>query len=140
MMPLEKRAEWAEAHASPVSSVTMTQQQFAQELDINSIMRRFQVTGMAPLGVPGGVYGDFTGIEDWESAVAKVEKATADFMKLPPELREQFGNSPGGLIAYARSHTYEEYLEDADAIADRLEARIASVAAEKAAALGNAAP
>lgn len=106
--------EWADATASPTDPTTLVQQQFANELDINTILRRFNVTGSAPLGIAAPVYGDFTGILDWEDAVEKVERAHADFMRLPPEVRERFQNDPGQLIEYARSHSYDQYLEESE--------------------------
>jgi len=116
--------EWADMHAAPVSSETIVQQHYAVDHDINTILRRFKVTGALPLGgnMSEPVYGDFTGIEDYESAVEKVRRAQEDFMRLPPELREKFGNNPGGLIEYARSHTYEEYVQEANAVQERQKA------------------
>jgi len=104
----------SDAHSSTPSEgagVSQTQQHLRDELDINRILARFEVTGAVPLTANKAMYGDFTGIEDWQSAVEKVEKVQEDFMKFPPEVREHFGNSPGGLIEYARSHTYADYLE-----------------------------
>jgi len=101
----------SDLHASAVSSDSLTQQHLGVEMDINTILRRFNVTGAAPLGASSPVYGDFSGIEDWQSAIEKVEKVQEDFMKFPPDVREHFGNSPGGLIEYARTHTYKEYLD-----------------------------
>lgn len=108
--------EWADLTASPTDSSSIVQQQFANELDINTILRRFNVTGMAPMGNQAPVYGDFTGILDWEDAVAKVEKAQEDFLRLPPEVRERFENDPGQLIEYAKSHSYDEYVKEAERV------------------------
>jgi len=119
----------SDLYASAVSSDSLTQQHLGVEMDINTILRRFNVTGAAPLGASSPVYGDFTGIEDWESAVEKVEKVQEDFMKFPPDVREHFGNSPGRLIEYARTHTYDEYLE----FEKGREARFKVLEAEKAA-------
>jgi len=118
--------ELNEATASPTDPVSMTQQQFASELDINTILRRFNVTGSAPLGAYAPMYGDFTGIHDWQDAVEKVRRANEDFMRLPPEVRERFRNDPGELIEYAKSHTFEQWSEEAEALQakrDALQAR-----------------
>lgn len=87
---------------------TLTQQHLREEVDINTIVRRFGITGVMPSGVPGGVYGDFTGVEDYESAVAAVERAEAGFLTLPAEVRERFGNNPGMLIQYANGVPIEQ--------------------------------
>lgn len=81
---------------------SMTQQQFAEEVDINTIMRRFGLTHVLPANLEAGVYGDFSGITDFESAVATVDRARSGFMALPAEIRDKFSNDPGRLIAYAQ--------------------------------------
>lgn len=124
----------SDAHSSPGGGDSLTQQQFREENDINTMMRRFNVTGAIPaMGLKEPMYGDFTGIEDFETAVEKVEKARQDFLRLPPELRERFGNDPGELIAYARSHSWREFAEESERIAARRDALIAAKAAQVAA-------
>lgn len=86
----------------------LVQQHLADEADINVIVRRFGMTGQMPSGVPGGLYGDFTGVEDYESAVAAVDRAEAGFMTLPASVRERFGNNPGMLIQYANGVPIEQ--------------------------------
>lgn len=82
---------------------TIVQQHLAEDVDINVIMKRFGATGQMPAGVPGGVFGDFTGIEDFRSAVDAVERAREGFMSLPADVRERFDNDPGRLIEFART-------------------------------------
>jgi len=77
------------------------QQQFAEEVDVNTIMRRFGISGVEPLGVASGVYGDFTDIHDYESALERVRGAQERFMELPADVRERFNNDPGLLIRRA---------------------------------------
>lgn len=79
---------------------TYTQEQYANEVDINTIVRRFGLTREMPSGVAGGAYGDFTGIYDYESALAAVERARSGFLALDPEVRERFDNDPGRYIEY----------------------------------------
>lgn len=87
---------------------TRTQQHLRDEVDINTIVRRFGITREMPSGIPGGVYGDFTGVEDFESALAAISRARDGFMALPPEVRERFDNDPGQLIEFARGATEEQ--------------------------------
>lgn len=87
----------------------LVQQQFGVEADINTIMRRFHVTGEMPSGIAGGVYGDFSGVSDYADAVEAVDRARRGFMTLPPEVREKFGNDPGKLIAFAQSVDEDEF-------------------------------
>lgn len=87
----------------------LVQQHFKEEVDINTIVRRFGVTGQLPQFMPAGVYGDFTGIEDYESAVAQIERAQDGFMELPAEVREKFGNDVGVMIRQAQNMTEDDF-------------------------------
>lgn len=88
---------------------TRTQQHLRDEVDINTIVRRFGLTGQFPIVDAGGMYGDFTNISDYASAVAVVERADRRFMELPAEVREKFANSPAEFIAFARSASRESF-------------------------------
>lgn len=90
---------------------SVVQQQFLDDADINVIMRRYGMTSAMPSGVAGGVYGDFTGITDYESAVAAIERAQEGFMKLPPEVRERFDNDPAQVIRMAESLDVDGFVE-----------------------------
>lgn len=94
--------------ASENDGVSIVQQQFGDEVDINTIVRRFGLTGARAMDVMG-VYGDFTGILDYESAVKRIEGAQERFATLPPEVRERFGNDPGKLIDLATALSEEEF-------------------------------
>lgn len=91
---------------------TFTQQSLATETDVNVIMRRFGATGGSPVMNPGGMYGDFTGITDFESALGRVDAARAAFMQLAPEVRERFENNPALLLDYAQGMSPEELAKD----------------------------
>jgi len=79
----------------------ITQQQFRNECDINTIVRRFGLSGAEPVMDAGGVYGDFTGIEDLSSAVEAVRRAQLGFEALRPEIREYFRNDPVVMAEFA---------------------------------------
>lgn len=90
---------------------TLTQQQFADESDVNTIVRRFGLTGnQLVTAAASGVYGDFTSIEDYESAVSRITAMQERFMALPPEFRDRFNNDPGELVRYAASVRSEDEL------------------------------
>lgn len=88
---------------------TLVQQQFKEETDINTIIRRFGL-GEAPTYAQG-VYGDFTGISDYYTAREAIERAEAGFMKLPAEARDKFNNDPGRFLEYAERVTPDELAE-----------------------------
>jgi len=89
---------------------TPVQQHMRDEVDINTIVRRFGITRDMPAGIPGGVFGDFTGIEDFASAVAAVERARSGFMSLDPAVRERFNHDPGQLIELAHTLPEEDFM------------------------------
>lgn len=78
----------------------VTQQQFAEEVDINTIVKRFGLTGDLPENVRVPVSGDFTGVVDFASAMLAVRAAEEDFLALPAELRYRFGNDPQRLMDF----------------------------------------
>jgi len=87
---------------------SLVQQQFKDEVDVNTIVRRFGFN-ITPEYYPG-VYGDFTGIVDFESASLAVARAEEGFMQLPAEARAKFDNSPQAFLEYASRVTEEELI------------------------------
>lgn len=79
---------------------TLTQQQFAEESDINYIAERYGLTGELPQVLDLPTYGDFTGIFDFQSAQNAVVLAKQQFMTLPAKLRARFDNDPGKMMAF----------------------------------------
>jgi len=84
----------------PEDEPQLVQQHLREEVDINTIVRRFGLTQAAP-PVVAGVYGDFTGVYDYESARELLDRIDGQFMQLPPEVRERFGNDPAQLLLLA---------------------------------------
>lgn len=78
----------------------MAQQQFKDEADINTIVKRFGLTGELPENVRLPVSGDFTGIGDFQSAMNAVRAAEESFMQVPAHIRARFGNDPAALIDF----------------------------------------
>jgi len=79
---------------------TLTQQQFAEESDINYIAERYGLTGEMPQVLDLPRYGDFTGIFDFQSAQNAVIQAKQQFMTLPAKLRARFDNDPAKIMAF----------------------------------------
>lgn len=78
----------------------VTHQSFAEEVDINTIVKRFGVTGQLPNGIHMPMSGDFTELPDFQSALNMVRQSEEEFMKLPAEVRKRFDNDPGMLIRF----------------------------------------
>lgn len=82
------------------TDVTRTQQQFAEECDINTIIRRFGLTGELPENLRVPQSGDFTSVHDFQSAMNAVRAAEEAFMEMPADVRERFNNDPGRFLAF----------------------------------------
>lgn len=79
---------------------TRTQQQFRDETDINTILKRFGVTGRLPLTAKQPLVGDFSDIGDFQTALQAVEDANDNFMQLPASVRARFGHSPRQFVEF----------------------------------------
>lgn len=93
--PQEERARVR----TPVGEVSKTKQSFAEETDVNAIMRKYQATGILEhqnTAVPR--YGDFTNADSYLEAVNQVKHAEALFAKLPAKVRDHVKNDPGRLL------------------------------------------
>lgn len=78
----------------------MTQQQFADECDINVIVRRFGLTGEMPANPRVPLSGDFAGVTDYKSALDALIAADDAFMELPAHVRAEFANDPQKLMEF----------------------------------------
>lgn len=79
---------------------TMAQQQFAEECDINEIVRRFGLSGQVPGNFVMPTYGDFEGIVDYQSALNALMAADESFFSLPAEIRKEFDNDPARFVEF----------------------------------------
>lgn len=80
----------------------LTQQQFAQDCDLNVLAVRFGLTGK-PLPIEAldpSYYGDMTDVPDLRSALDLVNDAKNKFMDLPSRIRTRFDNSPAKLWSF----------------------------------------
>lgn len=91
---------------------SLTQQNFKDECDINTILRRFAVTGEIPENVRVPQYQDFDEVFDFHSAMNVVRAATEAFDSMPANVRERFGNDPGKFVAFTMDEAnYDEALK-----------------------------
>lgn len=73
---------------------TLAQQQFKDEVDINTIVKRFGLTGTMPDDVAPPEELDFADVFDFRTAMDSVVAARESFMRMPAELRARFANNP----------------------------------------------
>lgn len=71
-----------------------------EDSNINTIVRRFGISGELPGGFDMPQSGDFTGIPDFHTAMNLVRKAQEEFVKVPPEIRARFGNDPAAFMRF----------------------------------------
>lgn len=82
------------------SDASLAVQAERDECDINTIVRRFGLTGQLPTGVKALMYGDFTGISDYRQALEVVSEADASFYAMPADVRERFRNDPALFVDF----------------------------------------
>jgi len=93
------------------SDPTRTDQSFAEECDINTIVRNFGVTGQLPEFSGTPLEGDFTTVVDYQTALNMVIAADNAFAELPATVRERFANDPGRFVEFASNPENAEELK-----------------------------
>lgn len=78
----------------------LTVQADAESADINTIVRRFGITGTFPVGLVAPSYADYEGIFDFQSAQNKIIEAREAFMRVPAAIRARFGNDPQEFLEF----------------------------------------
>lgn len=91
---------WSNYTGLKCEDPSLTQQQFAEESDINFIADKFKLTGEMPQVLDLPQYGDFTGIFDFQTAHNSVIEANKQFMTLPAKMRARFDNNPQKLLEF----------------------------------------
>jgi phage internal scaffolding protein len=79
---------------------SLAQQHYKEECDINTILQKFSITGILPDMPVSPRYGDFTGINDYHTALNRVIAAQEEFEALPAQIRARFDNDPAKLIEF----------------------------------------
>lgn len=87
----------AQVSADPGES--LTQQQFADDVDINVLVKRL---GLDKVQLPAEAidpryYGDVSDVPDLRTVLDLANEARNKFMELPPKLRSRFNNEPAEL-------------------------------------------
>ena len=79
---------------------SLTQQQFAEESDINFIVDRFMKTGHLPTPATMPQYAEYDGVFDFQSAMNVVRQADENFMRMDAKVRARFHNSPQEFLEF----------------------------------------
>jgi len=88
---------------------SMTQQHFAKDADVRNIIKQYDRTGLIA-NVARGVaqYGDYSEINEYRESLDMVNRANDNFMQLPAELRQMFGNDAGTFFEFVTNPENEE--------------------------------
>lgn len=79
---------------------TLTKQSFAEEVDINTIVKRFNLTGQLPEDVRMPTYADFEGIFTFQDAMDAIVSARESFDAMPAAVRLRFNNDPARFVDF----------------------------------------
>jgi len=79
---------------------TLTQQNTAEQTDINYIVQQFTETGYLPQIANMPSYGDFSGVNDYQEALHLLREAENGFNALPAQARAYFENDPGSFLNF----------------------------------------
>lgn len=84
------------------SDKSLARQEFKDESDINTLMKRYRTHGVMPtMRTDAPRYLDCTEVPDFQQAMQLVIDAENAFMTLPAAVRKEFGNDPGAFVEYA---------------------------------------
>ncbi len=95
---------------------TRTKSEFADEANINNIVKRCMNGAVMPTGNRTPLFGDFTEVADFTSAQTLIAQANAEFEQLPSDVREKFGNNVSDLM---------DFLDDENNLAEAIELGLA---------------
>ena len=71
-----------------------------EESNINTIVRRFGISGELPNDLRMPQSGDFTGLPDFHTAMNMVRQAQEEFLRVPADIRARFANDPAKFMSF----------------------------------------
>lgn len=79
---------------------TLTQQHQKEDADINTIVRRFGITGELPVIPMPPLNEEFVDVFDFHEAQNLIARANQSFNMLPADVRNRFGNDPARFVDF----------------------------------------
>lgn len=98
--PFENADDFSRETGLACTGDSMTKQEFAEESDMNNIVKQFGLTGQLPDNIKVPLSGDFTDAMTYQESLNAVIAADDAFMALDAKIRERFGNSPAKLMEF----------------------------------------
>ena len=90
----------------------MAVQSAEEESNINTIVRRFGISGELPNNLRMPQSGDFTNAPDFHTAMNLVRQAQEEFVRVPADIRARFNNDPARFMAFVEDEAnYDEALK-----------------------------
>lgn len=102
---------------------SLTKQEFKEEADINTLVKRFGLGWEIPAGLRKPQYGDFTGVTDYHSACLAIAQANESFDNLPAEVRREFRNEPARFVEFCQDEKNREQLDKWGLVEKPIEAK-----------------
>lgn len=105
MTEVKQRARRVPRLPLTIAGKSRTKQSFTAECDINTIMKKFEKTGVIEhVKQHAGRYGDFLAApQSFQEACNLVIEAERMFLSLPAKVRRAFDNDPGVLLSALES-------------------------------------
>lgn len=90
---------------------SLTIQADAEDADINTIVKRFGLTGQLPSNVRMPVSADVADAVSYHEAMNVISEAKQGFMQFPADVRARFGNDPANMITFLENPDNREEAE-----------------------------
>jgi len=87
--------------ATECKDPSLTVQSDAVDADINTIVKRYGITGQMPQALRLPEYSDYEDVFDFHSAQLAILEGEKQFMSLPADIRAKFENDAGQFFSYA---------------------------------------
>lgn len=114
---------------------SLAKQEFKEEVDINTLVKRFGLDGPMPQGVRQPMYGDFTASGDFRELMNGIAEANESFDQMPARVRSRFHNKVEEFVEFCLDEKNRKEVEEMGLVRpDVLEARAKADAAAKAVA------
>lgn len=105
------RSVASEVTAFNSNKPSLTRQEFKSECDINTIIQRFGLDYQQPGNIRLPTFGDFTGVDDYHSAINQIALANESFDQLSAQVRLRFNNDPGAFVEFCSDESNKPELE-----------------------------
>lgn len=94
-----------------ITGPSLAKQSFRDECDINTIMAKYQKTGLIDhVNQFRGDYADLPSSMDYHEALSRQIEAKEAFESLPSGIRTKFDNDPGKFLAFVEDDNNEDEL------------------------------